>query len=324
MKRLFLAGIALSLALLTACGQSSKSADNGKANYSKSDVAYETAVADADTGKAADGGTNESGQQSIAAAPNSSLISAKAQKKIIKNASIDIETKNVTECYDKILNYVSANGGYEYSQSLSNDSEYTTMNAVIKVSPEKLDDVIKFARDCGNIINTRISSTDITAEYTDTQIRLENKKKNLQEYYKYYERATTIEDTLMLQKEIDNLTAEIESYEGQIKMWNELADESTLELYIQQVNDPIKIKKDVKWNAISPKDMVNYISNGFTTVINVLFSLVEWLLIILAAISPILLIAGIILVIIKFRKGKKKLKTPQDLPNKENQENQQI
>ena len=322
MKRIFLAGIALSLALLTACSSSSRTADSSTAKYAKSDNAYETAVVgDVNTGKAADASTGENKQDSAAAAPNTSVISEKTQKKIIKNASLDIEAKNVTECYDKLLNYAITNGGYEYNQEMSNNSEFATIKAVIKISPEKLDGVIKYARDCGNIINIRISSTDITAEYTDTQIRLDNKKKNLQKYYEYYDKATSMEDALMLQKEIDSLTAEIESYEGQLKMWNELADESTIEIYIQQTNDPVKIKKDVKWNSISFKTMGQYMSNGFTTVINAIVSFLQWLLIILVTLSPVLLIAGVILIIIKFSFDKKKLKKSQQTPNQENQNN---
>ncbi len=309
MKKAFLISIALCLAVLTACSSAGYKSDNAISTEEGKQYAYNDEAA-AETGAALAPDAGKANNTAVAS-------SVKSNKKIIKNASLDMEAKDVIKCYDEILNYAESKGGYEVSQNMTKNTDYSTMNATIKISPDELDGVLLYARDCGNVINTNVSSNDITAEYTDTKIRLDNKKRNLQKYYEYYDKAQNMEEALMLQKEIDNLTAEIESYEGQIKMWNELVSESTIQLYIKQTNDPNKIKEEIEWNSISFETMGRIMRNGFKTVINILISCVQWLVIILVTISPILIIAAIVLLIMRLRHKKKKASLPKQEPPKE-------
>lgn len=230
-------------------------------------------------------------------------------KKIIKNAGLDIEAVDVRECYDNFLAYVESKGGYEFSKELSGTYDYAHLNATLKVPPQALDDVLAYADECGKVINVRTTTDDITADYTDAEIRLDTKKKALERYYKLLEEAHNVDEIIQLQMTIDNLTMEIESYEGKLRLWNSQINESTIELYIQQADDPDKIPEDVDWNSLSLKSMGRMMKNGFTSVINGIVSCVQWLIIILVTISPLLILAAIITVIIVVsikKKAKKK------------------
>lgn len=278
--------------ILSACGSQSKS-DNYASNSDYDDYTTENEYCD-------------SAPQSAQTSNNSKV--SETNKKIIKNAKVDMTAVDVKSCYSKILSYASEKGGYEFNMDMSTSSDYICINAEIKVTPDNLDDILNYIGECGTVINSNITSDDITTQYIDTKIRLENKKKNLDKYYEYYDKAQTMEEALMLQDKIDQLTAEIESYEGQLKYWNTLTSESTISLYIQQQDDPTMIKKDVEWNALSFSDMGKLIYNGFATVINGLVSVVQWIIIIIVTISPLLIIAGIIIFIVLFRKKKKNIK----------------
>lgn len=225
---------------------------------------------------------------------------------IIKNANLELEAENVTDAYDKLLNFAKESGGYEISRDISKQGEYAVLHATFKVKAEQLEAVLEFANECGKIINTSINSNDVSAEFYDTKIRLENMRKNLEKYYEFYDKAATLEETLMLQKEIDSITANIESYEGQLKFWSANSSDSTISVYIREPNDPIKIKKNVDWSALSFSDMGTLMGNGFTSVFNVIVATVQWLAIGIVAIIPVIVIAGVaLLVVIIIRRRKK-------------------
>ncbi len=245
----------------------------------------------------------------------SSDLSAKQNpnKKIIKNANLDIEAKNVTEAYHKLLEYITAQGGYEFSQNLSNNSDYATINAVVKIPPDKLDGALKYAEECGKVINVSTYTNDITSEYTDTELRLENKRKALEKYYDFYSKATTMEELVAIQAQIDQITADIESYEGLLKMWNSQIDESTLTILIKEASDPNKIPEDIEWNSISFKTMGKLIRNGFLAVVNGIVSFIQWAVIIIASASPVIAIGAVAwfggVKLFKSRKAKQKQKS---------------
>lgn len=226
-------------------------------------------------------------------------------KKIIKNGSLDMTAKDVEEAYGKLLQYVQAKGGYEFSRNLQGNSSYKSMSVVFKVPPTELDGIMAYAGDCGDVINTRTSTDNITADYTDVEIRLNTKKKALEKYYGFLANATTMEEIIMLQQQIDQLTADIESYEERLRLWNSQISESTLEVLIQQEDDPDKIPEDIEWDSISLSTMGKMMKNGFVSVINGIISVFQWLIIAIVTASPII-IPVVIIVILIVRKARKK------------------
>lgn len=232
----------------------------------------------------------------------------KQPKKIIKTANVDMTAKDVVSCYKDIINYCGRTSGYEFNKNMSSKGDYTTIQAQIKVDPQYLDDILDYISGCGTVINSNVESTDISTEYIDTQIRLENKKKNLAKYYDFYEKAENMDESLRLQDKIDDLTAEIESYEGQLNYWNSLVSESTINIYIVQEDSPVKIETKVDWSALSLSDLGTAIANGITKVGDkVLWILQCFLIFIISAMPVIALIAIILLIILipaKIKKNK--------------------
>lgn len=229
------------------------------------------------------------------------------QRKIIKNGTLNLEAENVEQAYTNILAFAKVHGGYEFKNEKSKNDDYTKISAQIKISPEGLDLLMNYAGSAAEVINSKVNSDDITSDYYDTQIRLDAQKKSLTQYYKFLEQAATIDETLRIQSEINKLTTQIESLEGKIKLWNALVSESTLDLTINQKNDPLKPKKDIHWNALNFADMSMLIKGGFISVVNVLVSILQWIAIILISISPLLLITGIILWLVSRRKKARRL-----------------
>lgn len=269
------------LIIATACGATEPSqSDNGSGGYSP----------------AATSGTGES------TLPEDGELA----RKIIKNGELELEAEDVNQAYANILAFAEENGGYEFAHNKTARGSYFVITATIKIAPEKLDALMNYAGNAASVINSTTSSEDITSDYYDAQTRLETKRKSLENYYTYLEQAQSIDESIKIQNQINALTEEIEALEGQLKLWNSQVDESTLELSINQINDPAKPKKDIQWNALSWSDMGTLIKNGFISVTNVLVSVLQWLVIVLIALSPLLAIAGIVLFFVLRARKKKK------------------
>jgi len=226
-------------------------------------------------------------------------------KKIIKDAKVDMTAGDVKETYGKVISFVKENGGYEFSQTTDTGSGYTVIEAKLKIPGEKLDALVEYIGKCGDVINCNVNSNDITDQYYDTDIRLKTKKASLEQYYKMLGEARSVDDIIAVQRTIDSLTEEIEALEGKLNMWNKQVAESTVVLYIRQADDPIKIVKHIKWNALSFSDMGTLILNGLVSVLNIIVSALQWLVIIIAVMSPVIIAAGVVVFVV-FRKRKKK------------------
>jgi len=239
---------------------------------------------------------------------------AAIQQKLIKDGEMTVDSADVNATYATILAFAKKNGGYEFTRQRTKSGNYTKIIAVIKIRPDRLDKLMEVSGTGVEVIKSNISSEDITADYSDTKIRLKTQEEGLKKYYEFLKKAKNIDEILAIQDSINSITEDIESMKGQIRMWDALVGEATLTITLQQKDDPVKVVKEIKWNALTPEDMGRMISNGFITIVNTIVSVVQWLVIALAALSPIIILAGVALFLL-LKRNKKKKKAAQALGN---------
>ncbi|MCL2120951.1 MAG: DUF4349 domain-containing protein [Clostridiales bacterium] len=220
-----------------------------------------------------------------------------ADRKVIRNASLDIMAEDAAGLYGNIAAYATGLGGYEYSYSVTNHETYSIIFAEFKIPPEKLNAFIQYVGERGEIINSSMNSEDITESYFDAETRLDTKRKSLERYYDLLANASSVEEIVYIQRIIDGITEDIESLEGRLKVWNSQVNMATVNMYIRQENDPLQIRKEISWNTLSVDDMGYLIRRGFYSVSNTIMSLLQWLVIALIGYSPlwIILAAGVFL-----------------------------
>lgn len=315
--RLFAAAMAVSMLLtLSACSASSP----------KEDSAYETEsyapsydmMADYDYGF--DNGMSVNTSASGAEAPAEPMVGettsesadeATIERKIIKNADINMDADNADECYASILSYAKQLGGYESSCSTNtNDygsSRYVYIYAELRLPPEKLEEFVGKIGEFGTVTSLDVSSDEITEEYYDLETRMKSKQAALESYYALLEKAETVDEILVIQTRIDGITEEIEAIKGRLRVYDALVSESKVMLRISEyIVDP-PAEKEFEWDSLSGKDVGKLVKNGFLSVCNFVWSLLQWLFIIIISISPLLLIAGIVLLIVNFVRKKNKV-----------------
>jgi hypothetical protein len=125
----------------TSAGGSSGSATGG----------YASAPAPSDGGQYAQDYLSEASYSNDRGADMESAIPA--ERKIIRNASLEIMAQDASALYSSIVEYGTGMGGYEYSYSIVNYETYSVIRAEFKIPPENLSGFVGFIGESGEIIN---------------------------------------------------------------------------------------------------------------------------------------------------------------------------
>jgi len=131
-------------------------------------------------------------------------------KKIVKNATLNLEVKDYGAYNNGLKGKVKQFGGY-VAQEEQNQSEYKIENTlVIKIPVDQFDDAVNsIASNAKELKEKKISSEDVTAEMIDTRSRLEAKKQVRLRYLDLLKQAKNMEEILNVQSEINGIQEEI-------------------------------------------------------------------------------------------------------------------
>ena len=178
-------------------------------------------------------------QKSPASSKNNPASKIDWDKKIIKNASLNLEVKEFKVFNTAVREKTKQFGGYIAMEEQS-QSEYKVESIMtIKVPVDQFDNAVtQFTNDAKKFIEKKITSEDVTAEVVDTKSRMEAKKQVRLRYLDLLKQAKNMEEILNVQQEINGIQEQIESAAGRIEYLSNSAVYSTIHLTYFQVLDP--------------------------------------------------------------------------------------
>ncbi len=176
-----------------------------------------------------------------------------SMRKIIYNASMSVTADKPELALEEIVAKARALGGYVASSNTNSDDDGPTRcYATIKVPADKLDALVTTVRGTGTVTNYSLNSDDISLNYYDIQARLNNAKAEEAQLLTVLAECTTIEEVLAVRQSLTALRGDIESYQAQINLWDNLVDYATLELNIRRTEQtPVAGEKKLMeiWKA---------------------------------------------------------------------------
>jgi hypothetical protein len=107
-------------------------------------------------------------------------------------------------------------------------------NTTIRIVSDSLNVAMAEIGTYGKVKYKNISGTDVTDEFTDYQIRLENAERSRNRYLELLQKAVTVEEILKVEKELERLNGEIDLLKGKMSRIDHLVDYSTIDVYYQQ------------------------------------------------------------------------------------------
>ena len=149
-----------------------------------------------------------------------------ADRMITYSVSLHLSVKQVDEARKTLIDEVKNAKGFVIQE---------TENSIrTRIPSEKMDDFINNAKKNGNVENIRKTGTDITEEYRDNAIRLENLKKVRERYLTLLEKADAVIDILSIEKELERVNTEIEIFEGRIKYAEQSVTYSHITIFLNE------------------------------------------------------------------------------------------
>ncbi|MCL2320874.1 MAG: DUF4349 domain-containing protein [Oscillospiraceae bacterium] len=238
----------------------------------------------------AGGVVSESPAQSSVTA--NSAITNDSFLKIIKNGTLNIETKDINNAQSIVISKVSELNGYV--QSLNSDNK--TISLVIRIPYDKFDGFMNESSQFGNVVSKSISTEDVSATYFDTQAHINTLKVQEQRLLDILSKGEDLKSMLEVENELARVRGEIESLEGQIRLYDNKISYSTIQINIYETSD-FTVVQD------TPKSFGAKIAQAFLDGIGIVKTFLENVLLILLYLLPIcILLGGIAFVIIKLVK----------------------
>lgn len=151
-------------------------------------------------------------------------------RKIIYNANVTLELDSKEGVAERISEIAKRRGGYMVSSS-----DY---GAMIRVKAENLDAALADIEQIAEVAKKSVSTMDITLQYRDEEIRLENARKTRERYLALLDKATTVEEILKIETELERINTKIETLEQHIKNWDKLVAYSTIDVRFENKVTP--------------------------------------------------------------------------------------
>lgn len=224
----------------------------------------------------------------------------------IKRLYAGLEVKDFDEAITKLKEITEANGGYVenytsyvYNYDDTNGISLKQGDITLRMPKESYEASKNLLNEIGSITDENETTEDVTAEYIDTQGRLNMKLKEEERLLELIDKSNTIEDIIKIESRLGEVRADIESYTTSIQNWDRLVQFSTITLNIVEVTDS-------KITSID-SDFGSKIQNSFIYSINIMSMLGQNTVIALAGLFiPILIIAFIAFCAVNIKKKKKK------------------
>lgn len=160
-----------------------------------------------------------------------------AERKIIRNGSIELLVSDVGQSIAKIGSIVSAAGGYVEKSTQTNSGGHSA-STTVRVPAARLDQVIADIKRLATTVDREsVEARDVTREYIDLDARLRNAQAEEAQYLLILKRATTIKDTLDVTEKLGDVRGRIEQMQGEMKFLTAEIDMSSLEISLRAESD---------------------------------------------------------------------------------------
>ena len=170
----------------------------------------------------------------------------KNDSKILYSASLTLTVKQIDNAVDSIKSIAKQYKGYVV--------ETGTYKSVIRVESKYFNQAIEALVSLGKIDRKRIQGHDVTNEYLDLGIRLENAEKARLRYLELLNQAENVQAALLVEKELERLNGTIDMIKGKMNRIDHLAEYSTITIFLNEQVKPgilgyvgIGIYRSVKW-----------------------------------------------------------------------------
>lgn len=293
-KKLCVALLAMTMAVaFSGCG-ASKSCDSAASDMAapEYEVTEEAATDEAWDDAEADDSAADSGMTD-AAAGGAETETVQSNEKIIYTYNYSVETKQFDKFMQTVQARINEYGGYLESSETNGNPEMSIRryaNMVIRIPADKMHEFLNMVKENSNVTYSSSSTENVTLSYVDMQSHIKALKTEQETLMGILERATKLEDIITIQNQLTNIRYELESYESQLRVYDNRINYSTLYLDINEVERETSVATELTYG----QEISHGLSDTFYDIGQGLRGFSIWFIVNL----PFLLVWALIIVII--------------------------
>ena len=187
---------------------------------------------------------NELHERASTSVPAVAAPPALANRKLIRNATVDLEIVSFDDALQKITAFANEDRGYiATTRSEKQANGKLKGEIVVKVAPENLDRFLQKIRGLGELKNQTLGTEDVTKAYFDTDSRLKNARVMEQRLIEMLKKKSDdINDLLQVEKELGRVREQIEQMQGELKFWDSQVQFATVTISLAEkdMEEPAK------------------------------------------------------------------------------------
>lgn len=192
----------------------------------------------------------------------SGVVSGTADRKVIKNGSLDLLVKSAEKSAKDIQGVAERLGGFVAEADVYNVAQDAKSGRItVRVPADKFnvafDEIKKFAI---KVERENSSAQDVTEQYIDLESRLKNLGVQEAQYLEIMKKAETVEDILNVSSRLSEVRGQIEQIQGQLKYLASQVDMTSITASLTEEGDvevfginwrPLYVAKQALRNTVS-------------------------------------------------------------------------
>ncbi len=161
-----------------------------------------------------------------------------ANRKLVRNATAELEVASFEEAVQKITGFAAEDKGYVATSSSEKQANGKLRGqVVVKVLPDNLDRFLLKLRGLGELKNQALTTEDVTKQYFDTESRMKNARLMEQRLIEILKtKSKDVSDLLEVEKELGRVREEIETMQGELKFMDSQVQFATVTIQLSEKN----------------------------------------------------------------------------------------
>jgi hypothetical protein len=154
---------------------------------------------------------------------------------VVKTASLDllVGKDGFEEAFEQAQLVAGRYGGFVVSSS-SGGTRVRSGNLVLRVPNESFERALADLRDLGRVEGESVSGEDVSAQFVDLEARLRTWEAQEAVLLRLMDRATSVEDTLRIQRELQDVQLRIEQIRGQLRVLRDRTELATITVTVRE------------------------------------------------------------------------------------------
>ncbi|MFN8512351.1 MAG: DUF4349 domain-containing protein [Chloroflexia bacterium] len=167
---------------------------------------------------------------------------ANVGRRLIKSGTVSMVVQDVDASFEEALKIAQANGGDILQYTNTKDNDRRVADLILQVDSGKFEASMQALRKMAGIIERKVDKADVqevTEEVVDVQAQIASLELSLQQLDELQKRTTRTDEILAIQREINNVRAQIDKLKTRGAQLEQQTDQSTITLHLESGKLPV-------------------------------------------------------------------------------------